>query len=74
MPIYEYICEECGHGFEALVRANEKPACPACGRKKLARQLSVPAAHVASSSPVCPAREMGACGSQGCGSNCQFNP
>lgn len=41
MPIFEYICQECGCGFEALVYGKEKAACPKCHSKKLAPQLSV---------------------------------
>ena len=41
MPIFEYICKECEHHFEALVYGNEKAACPKCQSKKLAPQLSV---------------------------------
>ena len=41
MPIFEYICEECQHEFEALVMGKDKAACPKCQSKKLAPQLSV---------------------------------
>lgn len=41
MPIFEYICEECQHQFEALVFGHEKAICPKCDSKKLSRQLSV---------------------------------
>lgn len=68
MPIYEYICNACNTPFEHLVRAGEEPVCPSCGKKRLTRLLSVPAGHVAGSTPApCPAREMGTCGMQGCG-------
>jgi putative FmdB family regulatory protein len=71
MPIYEYACQECGHQFEWLVRGDEKPTCPSCGRAKLAKQLSVPAAHMAGGGqPECPARESGACGVSQCGNQC----
>ena len=30
MPIYEYICKECQHQFEALVFGKEKAECPKC--------------------------------------------
>jgi putative FmdB family regulatory protein len=73
MPIYEYVCSDCGHQFEALVRGDKKPSCPSCGRRKLAKQLSVPAAHTAGSEPVCPAREVGACQASSCSSGrCSF--
>jgi len=72
MPIYEYLCRECGHQFEWLVRNNEKPSCPSCGRGKLTKQLSVPAAHTAATGEApCPAREDGSCGvSDCCGNRC----
>jgi len=66
MPIYEYSCDSCGHEFEQLVRAGEKPACPSCGKGRLTKSFSVPAAHTASSVPACPAREAGACAASHC--------
>ena len=64
MPIFEYVCKECDHPFEALVYGNEKPACPKCHSRKLASQLSVFAVSAkgasASSRPA-----MGPCGSCG---------
>jgi len=47
MPIYEYRCEECGQGFEKLIRNADESSglsCPACGGTRLALQLSVFAA------------------------------
>lgn len=41
MPIFEYICKDCSHSFEALVYGNEKAQCPKCHSRKLAPQLSV---------------------------------
>lgn len=33
MPIYEYRCKKCGHGFEVLSKMGAKnPSCPQCGR------------------------------------------
>ncbi|MGQ9573976.1 MAG: FmdB family zinc ribbon protein [Thermoguttaceae bacterium] len=74
MPIYEYICCDCGHRFEWLVRGDEQPACPSCGRGQLARQLSVPAAHTARGSlPACPVKDAGACDVRSCcGPSCGF--
>jgi putative FmdB family regulatory protein len=40
MPLYEYQCRACGHGFEALVRNSQQPACPACHSVDIERLLS----------------------------------
>ena len=45
MPIYEFVCESCGHRFEELVGATggrraEEVACPECGANEVERQLS----------------------------------
>lgn len=43
MPLYEYICRECGHAFEVLQRMGERGddlRCPQCGRVGADRQLS----------------------------------
>ena len=69
MPIYEYICQDCSHEFEHLVRGSETPACPSCGKERLAKKFSVPAAHTGSSEPACPAKEAGICGTSACGGN-----
>lgn len=72
MPIYEYVCRQCGHQFEWLTRADEDPACPQCGVTKLARQFSAPAAHTARSEPSCPAQPT--CGMENCcGQRCFLN-
>ena len=64
MPIFEYACEKCEVEFELLVRGEEVPACPGCGSEKLAKQLSVPAAHGGGGElPMMP----GPCGGGGCG-------
>lgn len=41
MPIYEYACQSCGREFEALVRSDTVPECPACHSTQLEKQLSV---------------------------------
>lgn len=64
MPIFEYICSECDHHFEALVYGSEKASCPKCKSKKLARQLSVFAVSAKGSSTTS-AAPSGACGSCG---------
>jgi len=65
MPIFEYICKECDHPFEALVYGDEKAQCPKCNSRKLAPQLSTFAVStkVSASSPA--SVSAGACGSCG---------
>jgi putative FmdB family regulatory protein len=63
MPIFEYVCKECDHQFEALIYGDGKAACPKCQSKKLTQQLSV-FAMAAKSSASSPA-PVGACGSCG---------
>ncbi len=75
MPIYEYICQDCGTKFEKLIRRDsdlETLACPSCGEKRLAREHSTFAPKMGSSrqnSPaMCPSG--GACPTPGkCGMN-----
>ncbi len=40
MPIFEYICQQCDHRFEAIVLGSQKAACPKCASKRLSQQLS----------------------------------
>ena len=42
MPIFEYICDNCGHEFETLQKVSEAPLkkCDACGVKKLRKKIS----------------------------------
>jgi putative FmdB family regulatory protein len=40
MPLYEYQCRACGHGFEALVRSDSVPACPLCASTELNKAVS----------------------------------
>jgi putative FmdB family regulatory protein len=40
MPIFEYICQQCDHRFEAIVLGSQKAACPKCESKRLRQQLS----------------------------------
>ncbi|MBI3649466.1 MAG: zinc ribbon domain-containing protein [Acidobacteria bacterium] len=44
MPIFEYVCNDCGKNFELLVRQSTIIECPACNSKTLEKQLSVFAA------------------------------
>ncbi len=64
MPIFEYICQDCNHEFEALVYGNQKADCPKCHSKKLAAQLSTfaVAAKGGSSSSAAMGGACGSCG------------
>jgi putative FmdB family regulatory protein len=47
MPIYEYQCRQCGHGFEMLRRmkdADAKVECPKCRSADVKREFSTFAA------------------------------
>jgi putative FmdB family regulatory protein len=44
MPIFEYICRDCQHRFEAFVTGDRQPACPSCHSRGLEKQWSVFAA------------------------------
>lgn len=41
MPLYEYVCQGCGHQFEELTSASSKVLCPRCESEDLQRQFSV---------------------------------
>lgn len=47
MPIYEFVCEECGHEFERIMSfsATEMPACANCGAQQVSRRVGRPAIH-----------------------------
>lgn len=43
MPMYEYVCKECGNRFEKLVRASDDPQairCPTCASGTVERAFS----------------------------------
>jgi putative FmdB family regulatory protein len=40
MPLYDFRCQACGAGFEALVRPPAPPVCPSCGSAELERLVS----------------------------------
>ena len=46
MPTYDYICDECGHEFEAYesIKAEPRTDCPKCQRPKLRRKIGPGAA------------------------------
>ena len=65
MPIFEYVCKECQHEFEALIFGQQKAQCPKCQSKKLEPQLSVFAVSAKSGASSQPSMAAGPCGSCG---------
>jgi len=65
MPIFEYVCKECQHEFEALVFGKQKAECPKCQSKKLEPQLSVFAVSAKSGATSQRSMSAGPCGSCG---------
>lgn len=44
MPMYEYVCSECGQSFDKMMRFSEldqQPACPTCGSQNTRKQISL---------------------------------
>jgi putative FmdB family regulatory protein len=72
MPIYEYLCDDCGERYERIVMSRSQAiACPKCASSKRTIQLSVfasPANGSKSSggSSSAPSSGGGCCGG-GCG-------
>ena len=51
MPIYEYLCEQCGARFEKIViNKQQEISCPDCSSNKATLQLSVFATKASPSS------------------------
>ena len=66
MPLFEYLCQDCGRSFEKIVPRYDSPAdCIHCNSRRVEKQLSVFAVAGGSS------REWGACteGSDGRGAD-----
>ncbi len=69
MPIYEYECKKCNKRFETLVMGSEKPECPKCGSRSLAKQFSAFAVKQSESGgdfgDMCGMENPGPCGTCG---------
>ena len=49
MPIFEFVCSECGRSFEELVRSAtviEEVICPSCGSSDTKKQISTFASRI----------------------------
>ena len=44
MPIYEYLCQDCGASHEVIQKISDAPLvdCPQCGQPELKKQISAP--------------------------------
>lgn len=73
MPIYEYLCNDCGERYEKLVMSKSQAIeCPKCASRKKTAQLSVFSAATKGSNGASASSASsggGACGcnSHGCG-------
>ncbi len=47
MPIYEFVCQECGHEFERILpfSTSDFPPCPSCQAQAVKRRVGLPAIH-----------------------------
>jgi putative FmdB family regulatory protein len=53
MPLYEYVCKDCGQPFEKMMRFSEinlSPGCPTCASTNTQKQISLFASSGSSSS------------------------
>jgi len=69
MPIYEFVCEDCGHEFETLLRSRDEIdslRCPRCEGSRLKRLMSVAATVVKDSGSSKPSIETHKCDSGSC--------
>ena len=77
MPIYEYICDDCGERYEQIVLSRKTAvACPRCESRRHSLQLSVFSAPAKSGNSGSSSGAGGGgmssgpcCGSGGCGCN-----
>jgi putative FmdB family regulatory protein len=74
MPIYEYVCDDCGKHYEQIVlSSSQEIACPSCASRRHTLQLSVFNAHGSSSGNGAALQDGAAsggpcaCGLGGCG-------
>lgn len=71
MPIFEYVCQNCGKEFERLVfRSDEVVECPECGQQSVNKLMSACAAKIGYkfTSASKPADSCSGCSSTSCSS------
>ncbi|TXH41961.1 MAG: zinc ribbon domain-containing protein [Desulfurellales bacterium] len=42
MPIFDFICKDCGHEYEDFIMRDHRSVCPACGSSRTIKELSAP--------------------------------
>ena len=66
MPIFDYLCEDCGKKSEALITAStDRPECPVCGSLNLRKMISKPSSFSGGAASGFPGQGDTAC----CGSS-----
>lgn len=75
MPLHDYVCQDCQHEFEQLVRHDQSPHCPRCGSVALTRQLSLfaTAGSAAAAASEASAAPCGTCGHPAGAGACAWN-
>ncbi len=64
MPIFEFVCEECGQFFEELVRsanAINEVICPGCQSEQVTKKLSTFASKISGGSSYSPSPAAPSC-------------
>ncbi len=69
MPIYEYLCRQCGAEFEKLVGSHAtEVACPSCAGERVMRRISLVGVRTGGQAAGAPAMAAGGgCCGGGCG-------
>ena len=82
MPIYEMVCQDCGHQAEVILHGTvELPPCPACRSRKTEKRISAPSSlsgktsssHPGPGDTTCCGSAPSAAGCAGPGSCCGRN-
>ena len=73
MPLFDYLCEDCGKVSEHLINASsDRSQCPFCGSLKLKKLMSAHSSYAGTSQTRLPgAGDTGCCGSHPHQADCQ---
>ncbi|MDR0869122.1 MAG: zinc ribbon domain-containing protein [Planctomycetota bacterium] len=73
MPLYEYVCDDCGEKFEVLTARGARVACEKCGGKKVTKAFSTFATATAAAAPACADSCQNFSASGCCGGHCHHH-